>query len=345
MDSVDRALTAETIAALNVPFDHHTESFNEARTAGDEIIRPNDGAELQDGSFMRVMFITKDDDGAKILHGIRLLRNDQVDKRFSEKLGHHLMALLPCARNELCAILNTITDTAAIDSSLVSESLKNVVRTRHIIFTNTDLYWDEDKKDKSSWDNSEGVENEGTLYVRFKYVELADLKKRKVSEFQLRRVTRVESDVEHGIAPFWLLHNHRSSHDRSRRSNEKYTYTDICAGGGGTSQAAVLAGLTPKLLLDNNHNACVTLRLNFGQEVVLQSDVRDFCQLKESGNVVDVVHFSFSCQGHSSLNHHTNPEMDAENIALGYALSDILQMCNARVVTMVHACMTSLVNM
>ncbi|KAL5392760.1 hypothetical protein DPSP01_000460 [Paraphaeosphaeria sporulosa] len=329
MDDVDRHLKAATIAALNVPFEHHMESFSKARTVGGERVRPNDSVELRDGSFLRIMFITKDDDGAKVLHGYRLLRNDEVDKRFSEERGHYLMSLLPCDdRNELCAIVRTTTDTDAIDSFLVSEPLRNVACKRHIVITNS--LWYHGKTNHSPQDH----EHDAILFCRYKYIEKADLKRHKVSEFKLRRVSRAESDVDNGIAPFWLLHEHRLGQDRLRRSNEQYSYADVCAGAGGTSRAAILAGLTPQFLLDIDTNACTTLRLNFGSEVVLQMDVREFSQLKESGNVVDVVHFSFVCKGHSAANRHTNPERDAAHIALGYTLSDILKMCRPRIVTM-----------
>ncbi|KAL5443251.1 hypothetical protein PMIN06_008768 [Paraphaeosphaeria minitans] len=329
MDNVECQLTAETIATLNVPFDPHTELFNKARTAGGQRIRPNDGVELQDGSFLRVIFITKDDDGAKRLHGIRLLRNDEVDKRFSEKRGHCLMALLPCnRRNELCAIVKTTTDTDAIDSFLVSEPLKNVVRKRHITITNTVWYRDD------THHCSQNPEDDAVLFCRYKYIEKADLKRRKVCEFKLRRVSRAESDVDAGIAPFWLLHDHRLGQDRLRGPTKQYGYGDVCAGGGGTSRAAVLAGLTPQFLLDIEANACTTLRLNFGCEVVLKMDVCEFSQLKESGNIVHVMHVSFVCKGHSAANRHTNPERDAAHIAIGYTLSDIIKLCRPRIVTM-----------
>jgi DNA (cytosine-5)-methyltransferase 1 len=50
-----------------------------------------------------------------------------------------------------------------------------------------------------------------------------------------------------------------------------------------------------------------------------------------------VLHFSFVCKPHSGANRGENPERDAEHIALGYTLSDIIKLCRPRVVTMVRA--------
>lgn len=340
MDNVDRWLTAEAAAALAVPFDRNAVCFNKAKLASGERLEPNESVELQDGSFLRIVFITKDNEGSKLLHGIHLLRNEDVDKRFSQKLGHNLKALLPCAHDELCAILNTITDTDVIDASLVSRSVKEIRRKRIIHITNTLCDWNSRYTHVDDHSQNPAEDNDEVLYCQVKYIEKADLKRRKVSEFQIRRVSRIESDVEHGIAAYWLLQQHRPGRDRLRRSNEDYIYGDVCAGGGGTSRAAVLAGLGPQFLLDNDENACATLRLNFGPNVVLESDLCDFCQLKESGNIVDVLHVSFVCKGHSAANRGTNPERDAFHIALGYALPEILQLCKPRVVTMVSSAPT-----
>ncbi|KAJ4346556.1 uncharacterized protein N0V89_010487 [Didymosphaeria variabile] len=331
MDIFDHQLSGDTIAALKVPFEHDANYRNKATTADGERVKPNDSVELRNGSLLRIVFITKDNSGKTWLHGIRLLHNEEIDKKYSEKLGHYLKALLPCDQNEVCAIIKTTTDSDAIDAFLVSEPLIDVVCKRRIIFTNTLRTWgDSQAEPKKSTDS----DRHGTLFCRWKHIEKADLEKRKVSEFKLRRLTRSEADIENGIAPFWLLHHHRPGQNRSRPSDVQFTYGDICAGGGGTSRAAELAGLMHRFLLDNDTNACETLRLNFGPEVVIESDVCEFCQLKESGLVVDVVHFSFVCKAHSAANRHTNPERDAEHIALGYTLSDILKMCRPRIVTM-----------
>ncbi|KAL1597221.1 hypothetical protein SLS60_008803 [Paraconiothyrium brasiliense] len=184
MDGVDRQLSTDTIAALNVPFGHDANHRNKATTARGETVKPNDSVELRDGSFLRIVFITKDLSGKRWLHGIRLRHNEEVDKKWSEKLGHHLKALLPCDENEVCAIIKTTTDSDAIDAFLVSEPLIDVVRKRQIVFTNT----------VRTWGNSQVAANiptrdfdrHVTLFCRFKYIEKADLKKRSVAEFKLQ---------------------------------------------------------------------------------------------------------------------------------------------------------------
>ncbi|PIB01614.1 Modification methylase NgoMIV [Cercospora beticola] len=119
-----------------------------------------------------------------------------------------------------------------------------------------------------------------------------------------------------------------------RHHKTTYTFADICAGGGGTSRGAELAGLKLEYLVDNMPDACQTLRLNFGGDVVLEIDMTDFVQIDGSYRV-DVMHVSFPCQGHSRANRGLNPEKDAVNIALSYGtFGKLLQMCKPRLVTM-----------
>ncbi|GIZ39724.1 hypothetical protein CKM354_000309600 [Cercospora kikuchii] len=118
------------------------------------------------------------------------------------------------------------------------------------------------------------------------------------------------------------------------RQKSRYTFADICAGGGGTSRGAELAGLDLKYIVDNMPDACQTLRLNFGDDVVLEIDMTDFVQIDGSYRV-DVMHVSFPCQGHSRANRGLNPEKDAVNIALSYGtFKELLKMCKPRLVTM-----------
>ncbi|KAF2209246.1 hypothetical protein CERZMDRAFT_100451 [Cercospora zeae-maydis SCOH1-5] len=121
------------------------------------------------------------------------------------------------------------------------------------------------------------------------------------------------------------------THHRRKRA---YTFVDICAGAGGTARGAKMAGLMLKHLVDNMPDACQSLRLNFGNEVVLEIDMTDFIQ-GDGSYQADIMHVSFPCQGHSNLNRGLNPEKDAANIALPYGtFGELLKMCKPRILTM-----------
>jgi DNA (cytosine-5)-methyltransferase 1 len=128
---------------------------------------------------------------------------------------------------------------------------------------------------------------------------------------------------------------------RSRRrphrqpETKKYVYADLCAGAGGTSGGAKAAGLKLKYLLDLEPDACKSLMLNFGGAATLKMDISAFATSSTVGGIVDVMHISFPCQGHSMLNRQQNPEQDARNISTAYgSLSLILQKCKPRIVTL-----------
>lgn len=337
MDALERDVASDTLEAFKAPFASDALLQDEATTPGGEIIKPNDSVEFQDGSFMRIIFIMEQDNAKIQLHGYQMLRNEAVDKKYSQRLGHNLKALLPCRNDEICAIVKTTSDTDAIDAYLIIKPLEDVVRKRRIIVTNVVHTWSDGQLASNESLPDDQAQLAGALTCKWKYVEKIDVQKRKVTAFQIRRITMAESDPEHGIHPCYLLQQYQTNAHRSKQLNIEYSYGDICAGGGGASQAAVLAGLKPRFLLDNDPNACETLSLNFGPDVVIEEDVCVFSQLKETGLVVDVVHYSYVCCAHSAANRHTNPERDADNVALAYTLSDILKLCKPRVVTMVRS--------
>lgn len=126
----------------------------------------------------------------------------------------------------------------------------------------------------------------------------------------------------------------------SKRSRgRKYIYADLCAGAGGTSTGAKMAGLKLKYLLDFDKDACKTLRLNFAGVAVLEMDISSFSEHDTSsatgGDHIEVMHISFPCQGHSTANRGVNPELDAVRIATAYGTLDkILNKCKPRVLTL-----------
>lgn len=126
---------------------------------------------------------------------------------------------------------------------------------------------------------------------------------------------------------------------KSGRVDKKYISADLCAGAGGTSTGAKMAGLEIKYLLDFDSDACKTLRLNFPGATVLEMDIGAFSVDDTTdatgGDHVDVMHISFPCQGHSAANTGINVELDHERIATAYgALENILKKCKPRCLTL-----------
>ncbi|KAH9826696.1 S-adenosyl-L-methionine-dependent methyltransferase [Teratosphaeria destructans] len=111
-----------------------------------------------------------------------------------------------------------------------------------------------------------------------------------------------------------------------------YIYGDICAGAGGMASGAKQAGLQLKFLLDYWPDACKTLGLNFPDSKVMHMDIHNFCTSPRRSYRVDVLHISFPCQPHSPA-HTINGSRDDENIATGYSVLPIFNICKPRVAT------------
>jgi DNA (cytosine-5)-methyltransferase 1 len=79
---------------------------------------------------------------------------------------------------------------------------------------------------------------------------------------------------------------------------EKYTFIEVCAGGGGLSAGLIKSGFTPLLLNDNNSDCCKTLRHNHpGVNVVCSSmDKIDYSQYIDK---VDLLTGGVPCQSFS----------------------------------------------
>jgi DNA (cytosine-5)-methyltransferase 1 len=294
------------------------ELLDETKTTDGEVIGANDSVQVEGGYFLRVIHITLKNTDTIYLHGILLVPNEDIDQQYSERNGHNLKSWLPCDIQELCAIIKTETGSSDIDADLRKIPMEDVERKTNIVFTNA-LY------PRHKADN--------TLVCRWKWIQKDDGKKD--TEFQLRRITQAESDVDYGKSQFRLLRRARPFQPHSLRKAVGYTHADICAGGGGSARAADMAGLNIAWVLDNDPNAANTLRENFGAEKVLEEDLADLAEQRGDLLRVDVLHISFVCKPHSGLNRGTNPERDAMFVALGYTLPDILRVCKPRVVTMV----------
>jgi len=322
----------QEVELLGVPDDE--EQLDEATGPDGLIVFPGDTVEFLDESFLRVVCITVKE-GHVSLWGIRLLRNRQVDARWSDREGHWLCSLLRHLPNDLCAIvrIKRALPNPSLQDSIVNRPIQLVIRKRKVFFTNSmwpgfSCYSRDDPKATAM--PKELKEDHGWLVCRWKYIEEVDAIRKRVSAFQMRRLEEIECDPGYGHSSKNLM---TAYSEKIGLGMGAYTYGDIGAGGGGSARAAKIGGLIHKFLLDNDENACATLGLNFGKGVVAKMDLRDFSQVKGGKYKVHVLHISFPCQGHSAANRHQNPELDALRIVLGCCLSDILKVCKPRIVT------------
>jgi len=81
-------------------------------------------------------------------------------------------------------------------------------------------------------------------------------------------------------------------------SQKKYTFIEVCAGGGGLSAGLIQSGFTPLLLNDNNSDCCKTLKQNHPEaNVVLGSmDKIDYSEYIDN---VDLLTGGVPCQSYS----------------------------------------------
>lgn len=123
---------------------------------------------------------------------------------------------------------------------------------------------------------------------------------------------------------------------RTEKQSTRYTYGDICAGGGGTFRAAEMAGLRIDWAVDNWNVAVDTLCANFPGQRIMPESIEEFVErVKHDKSFrVDVIHISFPCQPHSHANQGQNEEQDAKNAATISALEHILQHLRPRIVTL-----------
>jgi DNA (cytosine-5)-methyltransferase 1 len=128
----------------------------------------------------------------------------------------------------------------------------------------------------------------------------------------------------------------RPQEPQNRSRILKYTFGDLCTGGGGMASGAKQAGLKMEFLLDHWDTACTTLNLNFNRscENILLQAIFDFCTSDWDVEYVgvDVLHISFPCQPHSPA-HTVEGKNDVDNIATGYSVIPILKKCKPRIVT------------
>ncbi|SMR53321.1 unnamed protein product [Zymoseptoria tritici ST99CH_3D1] len=169
---------------------------------------------------------------------------------------------------------------------------------------------------------------------------------RRLNQFGKKQKVVEKKTVRHTSKSVTVHSNDGSQERRTHKVTEEVTsirtrrpdfsYADLCAGAGGTSAGAKKAGLKLNYLIDLWPDACKTMKLNFARNLVQQTDISTFATSAPTvADIVDVMHISFPCQGHSLLNRQQNPEQDAKNISVAYgSFGLILRKAKPRVVTL-----------
>jgi DNA (cytosine-5)-methyltransferase 1 len=95
-----------------------------------------------------------------------------------------------------------------------------------------------------------------------------------------------------------IISNETNNANNTNNDNSKYTFIEVCAGGGGLSSGLIKAGFSPILLNDNNKDCCKTLKHNHPEaNVVCESmDKIDYSQFI---NKVDLLTGGVPCQSFS----------------------------------------------
>lgn len=86
--------------------------------------------------------------------------------------------------------------------------------------------------------------------------------------------------------------------DINKKNQNKYTFIEVCAGGGGLSNGLIKAGFVPLLLNDNNSDCCKTLKKNHEDANVILGSMEKIDYSKYI-NKVDLLTGGVPCQSFS----------------------------------------------
>jgi len=89
-----------------------------------------------------------------------------------------------------------------------------------------------------------------------------------------------------------------SSDNKINMIKDKYTFIEVCAGGGGLSAGLIKSGFTPVLLNDNNSDCCKTLKHNHPDANVVCGSM-DKIDYSQYVNKVDLLTGGVPCQSFS----------------------------------------------
>ena len=272
--------------------------------------------------------------------------------------------LLPARLNELflvCPKANPdssepVLDQAIRNIDLVSEACFNEDEPikRELIVTNKEFPEAsfreriEGESDFLTDEKKAEVEQSGLLVCRWAIVayeqegEVAEGRLAKAVD--VRRISGVEADAQHGIPDWQNIENWRG-HIPQDDTDKKVTFGDGFCGAGGVSIGATQAGLDVKFGFDHNGDAISTFGLNNATAYTWNCDVNQFismCKQLHEEFQVDILHVSPPCQAWSRQNQRAGlrdpasdgGRRDEANQAASFGIAELLRQCKPRYGTM-----------
>ena len=109
------------------------------------------------------------------------------------------------------------------------------------------------------------------------------------SKQQIKESNKIQENIKSDI---------ESNIESQVESDKKYSFIEVCAGGGGLSAGLIKAGFTPILLNDNNSDCCKTLKYNHPDANIIHSSM-DKIDYTQYINKVDLLTGGVPCQSFS----------------------------------------------
>lgn len=329
-------------------------------THKDILIKPGDTVELEDGSFLRIIEVPKNESHNRYwIVGWRFVRN-------RDTFG------LPGHNNEVYWVVHLVKDDPrpAAEQARVEVDSSQILRKRTMAMVNTSY---PDLQNGLGADR--GIRDNGALFCRWKHTVVTKREKcvrplnafeipaAEISEVSFQRLRFEECDdgAKNRIADETLRRSWRgitkrggacikskdpsslssavealSLNDNSRRNSvpAAYTFADVCCGAGGASRGAEMAGFYLCWALDHDSPACETYRRNFPNVRLYHEQLQDVVRMPRESLQVDIMHIPPPCQAYSAANTTPNLENDIANIAANMRTGDCLDVARPRIATL-----------
>ncbi|EGY19767.1 hypothetical protein VD0002_g3908 [Verticillium dahliae] len=278
------------------------------------------------------------------VHGIPYTRNRVLHGKLSHKL------------NEVCMVLEVYKDDQRPlrEQACIKVPISSLGGPRRLHVTNAP--YPLHRWDPKAFPSKDEVEVSGPLVCRWKviYEYLDDQPRRKPLSPRSFKIIRIRAEdvtepelrySDEALRRDWRGETVRGGSYQAPRGpvragtvnrapNQRYTLFDAFCGAGGVSRGAERSGLHVQYAVDVWDKACSSMRMNFPDTEVFETDIYGFITSTD-GRVItaDVVHLSPPCQFWSPA-HTVNGPQDDANIAALFACRAIIEKVRPRIFTL-----------